>query len=202
MSTDAQTGSTTAASTTPATGTGTTASTDATTTSTDDKTTTTTNTDTTASDVSSLRDALDRERNLRRDAEKRAKDAASYKTKLDEMTAASMTEQEKAVAKAVADAEAQTRKSTLASTATRLARAELRAAAGTRVEASALDGFLEYADLSKFVGEDGEPDAKAIKAAVDKLAGPQRTSFDGGARQSAGAPSDMNALIREKAFGR
>lgn len=165
-------------------------------------TTTTTATDTTATDVSGLREALDKERALRRDAERRAKDAAGYKTKLDELNAAQMTEQEKAVAKAVADAEARVKTDTLASTAIRLARAELRAAAGSRVEASALDGFLEYADLSKFVGENGEPDDKAIKAAIDKLAGPQRTNFDGGARRSAGATSDMNALIREKAFGR
>lgn len=153
-------------------------------------------------DLSSLRDALDKERNLRREAEKKAKESAAYKTKLDELTAAQMTEQEKAVAKAVAEAEVRAKTSTLAATSTRLARAELRAAASNRVEATTLDGFLEYADLSKFVDANGEPDEKAIKAAVDKMAGPQRTSFDGGARQSANTSTDMNQLIRDKAFGR
>lgn len=156
----------------------------------------------TSTDLSGLREALDKERNLRREAEKKVKEAAGLKTKLDELTRAQMTEQEKAVAKAVEDAKAQAKVDTLASTAARLARAELRAAAAGRVEASALDGFLEYADLGKFVGADGEPDDKAIKAAVDKLAGPQRTSFDGGARTSAGSTTNMNQLIRDRAFGR
>jgi hypothetical protein len=153
-------------------------------------------------DVAGLKAALESERGKRREAEKAAKDSAGYKTKLDELAAAAMTDQEKAVAKAVAEAETRSRTATLASTASRLARAELRAAASGRVEATALDGFLEYADLTKFVGDDGEPNEKAIKAAIDKLAGPQRTSFDGGARQSAPSATDMNALIREKAFGR
>lgn len=155
-----------------------------------------------ANDLAGLKAALDKERGLRRDAEKTAKEAAGYKSKLDELAAAQMTEQEKAVAKAVAEAETRSKTATLASTATRLARAELRAAASGRVEGTALDGFLEYADLTKFVGDDGEPNEKAIKAAIDKLAGPQRTNFDGGARQTAGTTTDMNALIREKAYGR
>jgi hypothetical protein len=152
-------------------------------------------------DLASLRDALERERQLRRDAERRAKEGSTFKTRLDELQAAQMTEQEKAVAKAVEEAKTSARTEALASTAIRLARAEFRAAASGRVEPSALDGFLEYADLAKFVTPEGEPDEKAIKAGVDKLAGPQRTSFDGGARQSAAATTDMNALIRQKAFG-
>jgi hypothetical protein len=115
---------------------------------------------------------------------------------LKKKAAAAMTEQERAVA------EAEQRGKTAAQTATsgRLARAEFKAAAAGKVEKDALDGFLEYADLAKFVGDDGEPDTKAIEAVVKKLAGPARApDFDGGARTSATKTTDMNQLIRQKA---
>jgi hypothetical protein len=74
------------------------------------------------------------------------------------------------------------------------------AAAEAGLAKEALAGFLEYADLSRFVGEDGAPDDKAITAAVKKLGGSGRpTDFDGGARTPASTPADMNALIRRTA---
>lgn len=110
--------------------------------------------------------------------------------------AAAMTEHERAVT----EAEQRGRAAALADAGTRLARAEFRATAAGRVEKDALDGFLEYADLKKFVGADGEPDTKAIEAAVAKIAGPARTTdFDGGARTTGNKPIDMNALIRQRA---
>jgi hypothetical protein len=115
---------------------------------------------------------------------------------LKKRAAAAMTDQERAVA----EAELRGRTAALAGAGTRLARAEIRAAAAGRVDADALSGFLEYADLSKFLGADGEPDAKAIEAAVGRLAGPTRqTNFDGGARTTGAKPTDMNALIRRLA---
>lgn len=155
---------------------------------------------TATADLSSLKAALDKERNLRREAEKRAKEGAGYKSKLDELAAAQMSEQEKAVAKATAEAEARGKAAATAAAAGRLARAEFRAAAAGLVDKDALDGFLEFADLSKFVAEDGEPDTKAIESVIKKLAGPQRPpSFDGGARTSTDKSTDMNRLIRQKA---
>lgn len=102
--------------------------------------------------------------------------------------------------RALAEAEQRGRTAALAAATPRLVAAELRAAAAGRVDKSALDGFLAYADLSKFVGDDGEPDTKAIEAVVKTLA-PQTkpTDFDGGARTTATKPNDMNQLIREKA---
>jgi hypothetical protein len=101
--------------------------------------------------------------------------------------------------KAIAEAEQRGRTAALSQAGTRLAKAELRAAAAGRVDADQLDGFLEFADLAKFVGEDGEPNTKAIKAAVDRLTPKgERTNFDGGARTS-GSATDMNALIRRSA---
>ena len=131
-------------------------------------------------------------------SERVARERAKYADYADlkKRAAAAMTEQERAVT----EAEQRGRSAALATAGTRLARAEIRAAAAGRVDKGALDGFLEYADLAKFVGADGEPDAKAIEAAVAKIAGPARqTDFDGGARTTGNKPIDMNALIRQRA---
>lgn len=133
---------------------------------------------------------------LMRKHEERAKANASAASELDKVRKAQMSETEKAVA----DAKQAGRTEAQQAVAGRLARAEFRAAAAGRVEKDTLDGFLEYADLSKFVGDDGEPDGKAIDAVVKRLAGPQRApDFDGGARTTAGKATDMNTLIRQKA---
>jgi hypothetical protein len=109
---------------------------------------------------------------------------------------AAMTDQEKAVV----EAEARGKAAALTASGQRLARAEFKAAALDRVEKASLDGFLEFADMTKFLGADGEPDPKAIEAAITKLAGPNKApDFDGGARTGATKPIDMNALIRSKA---
>lgn len=129
------------------------------------------------------------------DRVKRERDKYADYPDLKKKAAAAMTDQEKAVA----DAEERGKKTALDTTAKRLARAEFRATAKGRVADDTLDGFLEYADPAKFVGDDGEPDMKAIEAAVKKLAGSGRsTDFDGGARTTA-KTNDMNSLIRHKA---
>lgn len=122
--------------------------------------------------------------------------AKAAQRELEKVRTASMTDQEKAVA----DAKAAGQTEGARAAAPRLVRAELRAAAAeASLPKAALDGFLEYADLSRFVGDDGEPDSKAIEAAVKRLGGGQATNFDGGARTSAGKPTDMNSLIRRQA---
>lgn len=110
---------------------------------------------------------------------------------------ASMTEQERAVAEAKAAGAAEAGKTV----GPRLVRAELRAAAAEAgLPKESLDGFLEYADLNRFLGDGGEPDSKAITAAVKRLgASAVRTDFDGGARGGAAKPNDMNARIRAAA---
>jgi hypothetical protein len=115
---------------------------------------------------------------------------------LKKKAAAAMTEQERAVA----EAEQRGETAALSKTAGRLARAEFRAAAAGLVDKDTLDAYLEDADLSKFVGADGEPDTKAIEARIKRLGGTERrTDFDGGARSSAAKPTDMNQLIRQRA---
>jgi nucleoid-associated protein YgaU len=92
-----------------------------------------------------------------------------------------------------------------AAMAQRAAKAEVRAlAASTFADPSDAAAFL---DLSEFVDDTGDIDSKGIEKALADLLkrkphlGKEATppSFDGGARTTAGAPTDMNALIRSKA---
>lgn len=88
----------------------------------------------------------------------------------------------------------------------RAAKAEVRAlAASTFADPSDAAAFL---DMSDFVDDTGDIDSKGIEKALADLLKrkphlgkeqPAAPSFDGGARTTAGAPTDMNALIRQKA---
>lgn len=116
---------------------------------------------------------------------------------LKKKAAAAMTDNEKAIA----DAEDRGKTAAQQAYGSRLVRAEMRAEAAGKIPKETLDGFLEYADLSRFVGDDGEPDVKAIGAALKKLgAGAETksttTNYDGGARASGEKPNDMNDAIR------
>lgn len=106
--------------------------------------------------------------------------------------------------RAVAEAEQRGRTAAVAQFGKRLARTEFDAAAARRNPDYDTAGPLEYVDLGKFVGEDGEPDTKAITAAVERLipapAG-GTPSFDGGTRSTPPAPKGMTDIIR-KAAGR
>jgi hypothetical protein len=93
----------------------------------------------------------------------------------------------------------------VAAMAERAVRAEVRAlAAATFADPSDAAAFLNPSD---FVDNDGDVDTKAVEKALadllkrkPHLAKEQAPpSFDGGARTTAGAPADMNALIRQKA---
>lgn len=88
----------------------------------------------------------------------------------------------------------------------RAARAEVRAlAAASFADPSDAAAFLNMGD---FVDDGGDIDSKGIEKALADLLKrkphlgkeqPAAPSFDGGARTTAGAPTDMNALIRQKA---
>jgi hypothetical protein len=81
----------------------------------------------------------------------------------------------------------------------RLARTEFDSLAGRRNPEFDTAAALEFVDLARFVGEDGEPDVKVIKAAVEKWV-PELTkgppSYDGGARTTAKSPPSMNELLK------
>lgn len=162
----------------------------------DSTTATETTTGTTETDVKDWQAEAEKWQALARKNEERAKGNASAAKELERVRAAAMSEQEKAVA----EAEARGAQAVAAKAGPRLVRAEFRAAAAGRVDSDALNAYLEDVDLTKFLGDDGEPDTKAIEARIGRLGGTQkRTDFDGGARTSADKPTDMNSLIRSAA---
>ncbi len=137
--------------------------------------------------------------------EKIRKEAAQHRTEknalvkeLENHRKASMTEAEKASV----EAEQRGRQAATADFGKRLARTEFDALAGRRNPAVDTAQLLEFVDLARFVGEDGEPDSKAIAAAVERLVpAPAATtpSFDGGVRTPAPPSSSMTDLIRRQA---
>ena len=135
-------------------------------------------------------------KNLRAEAAKYRTQARTATTELDKVRQSSMSEAEKAIA----EAEARGRTAATADFGKRLARSALETAAAKRNPEFDIAG-LDYVDMSRLMGEDGEPDAKAIAAAVERLV-PAPTgapSFDGGARKTPPATGDMNSIIRRAA---
>lgn len=103
---------------------------------------------------------------LQRKWEERAKANASAAKELETVKAASMSEQEKAVAQAAAEA----RSATLAEFGGRLAAAEVKVAAAGKLDDQQLTTLLDTVDLTKFLTEDGEVDAERVRAFVDGIA--------------------------------
>lgn len=150
--------------------------------------------------------ALAAERSARRQAEKAAKAA---EVELEKLRTDAMSEQEKAIAAARAEARAEA----LEAANARLVRAEVRAAAAGRLANPDLAPRL--LNLDEFeVGDDGEVDTAAITKALDALVEAEpylavsakrpAGTADGGARNPSAATSttDMNALLRAAAQGR
>lgn len=159
------------------------------------ETTTADSAETTETDVKDWKSEAEKWQTLARKNEERAKGNAQAAKELEKVRAAAMSETEKAVAAAKAEGTVEAARAA----APRLVKAELRAAAAEAgLSKEALAGFMEYADLSRFVGEDGEVDNKQVTAAIKRLGGDKRTDFDGGARTSAAKPTDMNSLIRRQ----
>ncbi|MFI6279649.1 hypothetical protein [Streptomyces sp. NPDC050988] len=126
-----------------------------------------------------------------REWEKRAKANADAATELEKLKAANMSEQEKAVT----EAEKAGRTAALAEAIPQIAQARLEAhAARAGVD---LSEFAEFIDLKKFVGEDGQVDDKAIKAAVTKFAklAPPGAGRSGGDMGGGGGSGDQGASI-------
>ena len=131
--------------------------------------------------------------------EARAKENTAAAKQAEKARMAAMSDSERAIEEARQAARSEATKSF----GMRLARTEFDAAAGRRNPGFDVAPVLEVIDLGKFVGDDGEPDIKAIKATVERLVpeGAGAPSFDGGTRKSTAKTGDMDALIR-KAAGR
>jgi hypothetical protein len=148
----------------------------------------------TAEDLAKVTAALEKERETRKSFERQVKD-------FDEQRKATMTEAERAVI----EAEERGRKSAVSAYGERLARTEFIAEAARRNPGFDAAAVLDDLNLARYIGEDGEPDSKAITAAVGRLVPEGSTgptpppSFDGGTRQAAASGVSMTQLIRQAA---
>lgn len=134
--------------------------------------------------------------------EERAKENRKAAAELEKQRLASMSEAEKAVA----EAENRGRQSAAQQFAQRLARSDFLTAAARRNPTYDAAAILDDVNLARYVGEDGEPDSKAIEKAVERLipqpsSEPERPSLDLGIRRTVQSGPSMNDLIR-KAAGR
>jgi hypothetical protein len=146
---------------------------------------------------------------LRAEAAKYRTQAKTAQTEAERTRQASMSEAEKAIA----DARAEGRSEATTNLGKRLVRTEFDALAGRRNANFDTEAALEYLDLTKFIGEDGETDVAAIKAAVERLVPAAPTdardevaaSLDLGTRGTsaspAGSPADEFASIIRRQLG-
>lgn len=120
----------------------------------------------TPEDVQRLQQALERERSLRKDAEKKAKEASAAEAKLAELETAAQSETERAVAAARKETAAEV----LAAANWRLVNAEARALAAEQGFRNPLLTVktLDLADIT--VTDDGVVDVDTLKARLDELA--------------------------------
>lgn len=114
----------------------------------------------------------------------------------DQLLAQTQTDQERAAA----EAEERAYNAAMGSMAPRLARAEFRAAAKGVLDGDQLEALLEDVDLTKYIGDDGEPDSdkitRKIKAVAPKAPPPD---FGQGNRGPGPKHENMNDFIRKQA---
>ena len=132
--------------------------------------------------------------------EARAKGNANAARELETLKQQAMTDTERAVAEAVTAA----RRDLATEFGGRLVDAEVRAAAvGLAVD---VDTLLEGLDRRRFLTEEGEPNVRAIKTWMSKVApkaaeatGPAPLDLGQGQRPGSPSPPNMNALLRHAA---
>lgn len=103
---------------------------------------------------------------LARKHEQRAKDNAEKAKGYDELRASQMSEQEKAVEQAKAEARAEA----FRATAPERVRLAFEAIAKDRLTSEQIDEFLEDVDTTKYLTEDGAVDRERVTKKVDALA--------------------------------
>lgn len=132
--------------------------------------------------------------------EKRAKENADKAKGYDELKQSQMTEQEKAVEAAKAEARAEA----IREAAPRLVFAEFRAAAAGRLTAEQVAELIEDLDMTKYLTDSGEVDTERVTKKVDALApaAQARQPFPDlgqGRRGGSTKTADMNSVIRRAA---
>lgn len=129
--------------------------------------------------------------------EARSKENAAAAKEHQKARESAMTESERAVA----EAEERGKSSVRTEYGQRLARSEFLAEAAKRNPTWDAQAVLEDLNLARYVGDDGEPDSKAILAAVGRIVPGSTTetvppAFDLGARKTAPPTASMNGAIR------
>ncbi|QLE71104.1 hypothetical protein FGW37_05350 [Streptomyces rectiverticillatus] len=115
----------------------------------------------TTTDDAGLKAELEKWRAMSRENEKRWKQSTK---ELEQLRAAQMTDQEKAIA----DARLEARQAALAEVGTSLVEAEIRAQAASHGVTAPTD----YLDLTRFLGDDGRPDTELVLQFVSSLPKP------------------------------
>lgn len=149
---------------------------------------------------------LDKWKAQARKHEERAKANAKAAQELEEFRKQSMTETERAIEQARIEG----RQQTLAEVGSKVAAAEVRAAATGRMSAEQIATLLDGLNLARFVGEDGEVDSAAVAQFVDGIAPPKDDTApspldlgQGNRGTGAGpAKTDMDSLLRAAVTGR
>jgi len=128
-------------------------------------------------------------------------DYDDIRNQLEETRRQSLSEQERAVEDAKAEARTEAQRESDSRWANRLVKAEFKAAFAGRRSAEEVAKILEPLDLTKFLTEDGDVDGEKVAAYADGVAPVVNNvppSFDGGPRTSTN-PVSMNDLIRRSA---
>lgn len=130
--------------------------------------------------------------------EQRAKDNQKAAKDFEAQRKAAMTEADRAVL----EAEERGRTAALTSFGQRLVRTEFIAEAAKRNPGYDASAILDDLNLTRYIGEDGEPDSKAIVKAAQRLipeasSDPGPPSFDGGSRSTPPTSKSMSDLIRQ-----
>lgn len=112
--------------------------------------------------------ALAEERAARKEAERKAKRADELEAELEKFREDAMSEQEKAIEKARKEAAKEARDEVLSEVHQKIAAAEARALAAGKTRDPEVAVTL-LGDLTEFVTDDGDVDADAMSAALDKL---------------------------------
>lgn len=105
--------------------------------------------------------------------ERRLKEANKQ---LADLQAASMSESEKAVSNAVAEALKENNANWVKQVGGRLVKSEIKAGASGRISDKGLSSLLDGLDVSRFIDDEGEPDTQAIKKFLDDVLPPSSGS--------------------------
>jgi hypothetical protein len=147
-------------------------------------------------DVATLTAEVTKWKAAARKHEDRAKANAKAASEIEQLRQQSMTEQDRAVAQA----QAETRATVLRELGTKVATAEIRAAATGRLNGDQLSVLIDGLNLAAFVDDDGEVDTDKVRSFIDGIAPAVDESpyLDLGQGARGGQPPALNSSQLER----